>query len=55
MSANDARVAARRAFGGVEQMKNRHRDARSFVWLDDAALRVDVQRPGSANATYSPE
>jgi predicted permease len=41
MSADEARVAARRAFGGVEQMKDRQRDARSFVWLDDA--RRDVQ------------
>src|SRR5260221_4045917 len=38
---DQARVEARRAFGGVEQMKDRHRDARSFVWLDDA--RRDVQ------------
>ncbi len=38
---DEARVAARRAFGGVEQTKDRHRDARSFVWLDDA--RRDVQ------------
>jgi predicted permease len=38
---DEARAAARRAFGGVEQMKERHRDARSFVWLDDA--RRDVQ------------
>jgi predicted permease len=36
-----ARVEARRAFGGVEQTKDRHRDARSFVWLEDA--RRDVQ------------
>jgi predicted permease len=36
MTADEARVAARRAFGGVEQMKDRQRDARSFVWLDDA-------------------
>ncbi len=35
-SAEEARLAARRAFGGVEQMKDRHRDARSFTWLDDA-------------------
>ncbi|HWF84394.1 MAG TPA: ABC transporter permease, partial [Vicinamibacterales bacterium] len=38
---DEARLAARRAFGGVEQTKERHRDARSFVWLDDA--RRDVQ------------
>jgi predicted permease len=36
LSAHDAHLAARRAFGGVEQAKERQRDARSFVWLDDA-------------------
>jgi hypothetical protein len=41
MTAEDARCAARRAFGGVEQMKDRHRDARSFSWLDD--LRADIR------------
>jgi predicted permease len=40
MTPEASRVAARRAFGGVEQMKDRHRDARSFAWLDD--LRRDV-------------
>jgi predicted permease len=41
MNADDARFAARRAFGGrVEQAKDQHRDARSFRWLDD--LRRDV-------------
>lgn len=33
MSAADARCAARRAFGGVEQAKEQQRDARSFRWL----------------------
>jgi len=33
MSREDARYAARRAFGGVEQAKELHRDARSFRWL----------------------
>jgi predicted permease len=41
MRVEDARLAAKRAFGGVEQMKDRHRDARSFSWIDDA--RRDVQ------------
>jgi putative ABC transport system permease protein len=41
MTTDEARAAARRAFGGVEQMKDRHRDARSFLWLDD--LRRDLQ------------
>jgi predicted permease len=36
MTADEARVAARRAFGGVEQTKDHQRDARSFVWLEDA-------------------
>jgi predicted permease len=36
ISRNDARRAARRTFGGVEQAKERHRDARSFRWLADA-------------------
>src|SRR5262245_25438998 len=40
MNGEDARLAAKRAFGGIEQMKDRHRDARSFTWLDDA--RRDV-------------
>src|SRR6266571_4064248 len=41
MTPEDARRAARLAIGGVEQTKERHRDARSFVWLDDA--RRDLQ------------
>jgi putative ABC transport system permease protein len=41
MTAEDARLAARRAFGGVEYAKELHRDERAFVWLDH--LRQDVQ------------
>src|SRR5688572_28792472 len=33
MSAADARYAARRAFGGVEQAKEHQRDTRTFRWL----------------------
>lgn len=33
MARADARYAARRAFGGVEQVKEEQRDARSFRWL----------------------
>lgn len=40
MSAEDARLAARRAFRG-EQAKDRHRDSRSVMWLDD--FRRDLQ------------
>jgi putative ABC transport system permease protein len=36
MTDADARLAARRAFGGVDQAKERHRDARAFRWIDDA-------------------
>jgi predicted permease len=52
MSAGDARDAARRAFGSVELAKERQRDARSFRWLDGAALdfklgaRMLVRYPG---------
>jgi putative ABC transport system permease protein len=34
----DARLAARRALGGVTQAKELHRDARSFRWLNDLLL-----------------
>jgi putative ABC transport system permease protein len=40
MTSVEARIAARRAFGGVEQAKEFQRDARSFVWLED--LRRDI-------------
>jgi predicted permease len=52
MSAEEARLAAKRAFGNVERTKETHRDARSFVWLDDArrdlryALRTLRRSPG---------
>ncbi len=37
MTPADATLAARRAFGGgVEQVKERHRDARAFRWVADA-------------------
>jgi len=41
LSDEDARYAARRAFGGLEQAKEQQRDARSFRWVDDA--RQDIQ------------
>lgn len=34
LSRDEARLAARRAFGGVEQVKEQHRDSRGFRWLD---------------------
>src|SRR5260370_32982671 len=52
LTQEEARLAARRAFGGVEQAKELHRDARSFVSLDDArrdlrhAVRTLLRAPG---------
>src|SRR5947207_4264816 len=37
----DAHRAARLALGGIEQTKERHRDARSFAWIDD--VRRDIR------------
>jgi len=34
LSPREAALAARRAYGGVEQSKELHRDARSFVWIE---------------------
>lgn len=41
MSAEEAHLAARRAYGGVEQAKQLHRDERSILWLEQ--LRHDVR------------
>ena len=41
LSAAEARAAARRKFGGLDQTKEVQRDARSFVWLED--LRRDIR------------
>jgi putative ABC transport system permease protein len=52
MTRADARLAARRAFGGVEQAKEHQRDARGFRWLDDSRIdfklgaRMLVKDPG---------
>ena len=35
LAADEARRAARRAFGGVDKMKEQSRAVRSFVWLED--------------------
>ncbi|HEY9464386.1 MAG TPA: ABC transporter permease, partial [Vicinamibacterales bacterium] len=40
MTPDEARLAARRAMGSVSLAKDLHRDARSFVWLED--LRRDL-------------
>jgi putative ABC transport system permease protein len=38
MPREEARLAARRAFGGVEQAKEHQRDARGFRWLDNSRM-----------------
>ncbi len=52
MTPQQAALAAKRAFGGIERTQEMHRDARSFRWLDDAqrdvryALRTLARNPG---------
>ncbi len=52
MSAEEARFAARRAFGGIDQLKETNRDLYSFAWIDDLkrdfkfALRSLRKNPG---------
>ena len=52
MTPDDARAAARREFGRVEQVKEVQRDARRFLWLEDGwrdvgyALRTLRRTPG---------
>jgi predicted permease len=50
MPRDDARLAARRAFGGVEQAKEHHRDARGFRWLD--CSRMDFKLGARMLAKY---
>src|SRR5260370_8668300 len=60
LTQEEARLAARRAFGGVEQAKELHRDARSFVSLDDArrdlrhAVRTLLRAPAFTATTALP-
>jgi predicted permease len=52
MSAEEARLAARCAYGGVEQAKQAHRDERSLLWIEQAmqdlryGLRILIKSPG---------
>jgi len=48
LSPEEARTAARRRFGGIEQMKEQHRDTRSARWLE--ALLSDVRYGAAALA-----
>jgi predicted permease len=40
MSQEEARVAARRAYGGVEQAKQLHRDERSILWFEQTGRNL---------------
>lgn len=52
MSAEEARLAARRTYGNVEQAKQAHRDERSLLWIEQAiqdlryGLRTLSRNPG---------
>jgi predicted permease len=52
MSPEEARLAARRAYGGVEQAKQAHRDERSLLWVEQTmqdlryGLRTLSKSPG---------
>ena len=57
MSPEEARLAAKRAYGGVEQAKQAHRDERSLLWIEQTvqdlryALRMFARSPGFAAVT----
>jgi predicted permease len=59
LTPEQARLAARRAMGSVALAQDRHRDARSFVWLEDTlrdvtyAVRGLVRHPGFAAAAVA--
>jgi putative ABC transport system permease protein len=59
LSPDEARLAARRAFGSIESAKEQQRDARSFVGLEDArrdvryAARALLRAPGFTAAAVA--
>ena len=59
MSPEEARLAARRAYGGVEQAKQAHRDERSLLWIEQTmqdlryGLRTCARVPASPSLQCS--
>jgi len=51
MPPREAALAARRAYGGVEQSRELHREARSFVWIEQCFQDV---RYGCGNLRRNP-
>ena len=51
MPAAEARLAARRAYGGIEQAKELHREARSFMWIEQFVKDI---RFSTRNLRHSP-
>ena len=57
LSPEEARREARRGFGGIEQMKEEHRDQRSVRWVENAwrdvryGMAALVRDPGFAAIT----
>src|SRR6185437_11169472 len=51
LPSDEAKRAARHAYGGVEQVKELHREARSFVWAEQ---RVKDVRYGCRNFLRTP-
>ncbi len=51
LSAQEAQLAARRAYGGVEQAKELHREARSLMWIEHVVKDV---RYGARNLLRTP-
>ena len=51
LSPEEAKLAARRAYGGVEQAKELHREARSFLWIEQWLKDV---RYGARNLLRTP-
>src|SRR6201998_2322369 len=52
MSPEEARLAARRAYGGVEQAKQAHRDERSVLWIEQTTQDLRYGKPEGRTGRY---